>query len=145
MESKKWVKWGALGLGLLVLVSGLVYLGWRMATNRESYYAVYLETGEIYFGKFKAFPIPSLSDVWILQGDSENRLALNPLSASVWQPKTLKLNPFKIVFLAKVADDSPVARTLRKGATAVAPTSSNLPSLEVSPTPEGESGSGINQ
>ena len=145
MESKKWVKWSALGLGLLILVSGFVYLGWRIATKQASYYAVYFETGEIYFGKFRAFPVPSLSDVWILQGDAENRLALNPLSASVWQPKTLKLNPFKIVFLAKVSDDSPVVRTIRQGVVAATPTPSQLPSPETSPAPEGESGSGINQ
>ncbi len=138
MGNKKLIVWG---LAVLLLAAVLFLFSWWWLKSRDSYSAVYLETGEIYFGKFQLFPYPSLTDAWILQGDSENRLALNPLSASVWNPKSLRLNPLKIVFWARVPEDSSVVRTIRQGIVATSPVPSSLPPV-VSPTPTSESESG---
>ncbi len=49
---------------LLVALGGVVY--WQRSGFEKSYWAVYLDTGDLYFGKLRSFSKLSLSDVWFL-------------------------------------------------------------------------------
>jgi len=63
-------KLNAVGLIVaIILLTALIYLTLEDKLNaiENPYYAVYLQTGDMYFGKLSRFPKLTLSDVWFLQ------------------------------------------------------------------------------
>ncbi len=72
---------------LVVVLGGVLY--WQLGM-KKSYYAVYLSTGDLYFGKLSYFPRVSLSDVWFRQRGSnnpQNSLNLARFADAVWGPE----------------------------------------------------------
>ncbi len=125
---------------LVVLSAGLtafVLLKFRLIEFEPRYSAVYLETGEVYFGEFSRFPFARLKNVYVLQRDESGGLNVLPLSATIWQPQgVLKLNSEKIVFTALISKDSLVYKTI-VGKTQGADNLENLEaSSDFSPLPE---------
>jgi hypothetical protein len=85
------------------------------------YSAVYLATGDIYFGKLSWFPQPHLKQVWILQRtvdkDNQPQLGVAPFAGAFWGPMDeVYLNPKQIVFWTKLRADSQVAQALENPA-----------------------------
>ena len=107
---------------VLFLVGVGVWLGLRVSgtTRAQSvspYSAVYLSTGDVYFGKLSWFPSPHLKDVWFLQRsvDANNQSQVNilPFTSAFWGPSdTVSLNPKQIIFWARLRSDSDVARLI---------------------------------
>jgi len=100
--------WVVAILIVLVLVASLVLY---FFLNKDSYWAVYLRTGEIYFGKISKFPRMSMTNVFILQttGDKDNPYAFSEFKKSFWEPEDkIYLDDEMIVWKAKVSKDSPV-------------------------------------
>ena len=101
---------------LVVLSAGLtafVLFKFRLVKFEPHYSAVYLETGEVYFGEFSRFPFAQLKNAYVLQRDESGGLNVLPLSATIWQPQgVLKLNSEKIVFTALISKDSLVYKTI---------------------------------
>ena len=104
---------------ILVLVGVGVWLGvsfGRSAGGGASpYSAVYLTTGDIYFGKLSWFPNPRLTNVWLPQRnvDSLNQpqLGLTPLTSAFWGPvDEIYLSPKQIVFWTRLSKASAVAK-----------------------------------
>lgn len=92
---------------LVVALGVLIY--WQVVGFETPYYAVYLSTGELYFGKLNTFPSLSLSDAYILQqtGDKQNPISINQFSKSFWGPQgTIDLNEKNIVWKAELSKDS---------------------------------------
>lgn len=96
---------------LLVIIAALVIvvvlgLLWYWRTNYNSqYYAVYLDTGDLYFGKLSTFPDMTLSDVWYLQRDSQGNNSLSEFIKAPWGPEgSIKINKDKIIWTAKLSD-----------------------------------------
>lgn len=83
------------------------------------YYAVYLDTGELYFGKLSRFPRLSLSNVWYLQKNLQTQeLSLSDFSKSLWGPKNkISINSDKVVWISEISDSSQLIPVL-KGETA---------------------------
>ena len=104
---------------VLVLVGVGVWLGasFGRATGggASPYSAVYLTTGDIYFGKLSWFPKPRLTNVWLLQRnvDSLNQpqLGLVPFTSAFWGPvDEIYLSPKQIVFWTRLSKESAVAK-----------------------------------
>ncbi len=95
---------------LVIAVGALIF--WQKVGFEKPYYAVYLSTGDLYFGKLSYFPRVSLSDVWFLQrnpDDIQNPLSLTPFKGAFWGPENeLYLNSKDIVWKVKLKSDSPV-------------------------------------
>jgi len=74
------------------------------------YYAVYLRTGDLYFGHLsKFFSKYTLTNVYLLQRDSSGNFSLQKFSQSVYQPEDkLILNRDNIVWISKIQKDSPL-------------------------------------
>ena len=74
------------------------------------YYAVYLRTGDLYFGHLsKFFSRYNLTNVYLLQRDSSGNFSLQKFSQSVYQPEDkLILNRDNIVWISKIQKDSPL-------------------------------------
>lgn len=81
--------------------------------KQPRYVAVYLETGEIYFGSMRWFPSPRLSNVMFLQQTQEQGLQLDSFTNAVWQPQEpLHISRDKIVFWTYLAPTSPVVQAI---------------------------------
>ena len=105
-------------LGLvMVLVVGLVAVLYRPhANSQQAYYAVAMNTGELFFGKLNRFPRVSLSDVWLPQpaaGDKKG-LRLVRYRDTFWGPEDrLELNARNVVWKAKLSDGSQVLNFIK--------------------------------
>ncbi len=102
-------------VALLIALSGILY--WQKSGFEKPYYAVYLNTGDIYFGKISNFPKFSLSDAWYIQRnpqDAQNPMSLAKFEQSFWGPgDKLYLNEDSIIWKAKLREDSQVLNFIK--------------------------------
>jgi hypothetical protein len=103
-----------LGLGIWL---GVKILGRENPETPSKYSAVYLQTGDIYFGELSWFPWPSLKNVWLIQRtiDQQNQaqLGIVPLKNSFWGPTDkIYLNPKQVVFWTNLRKDSQLVKAL---------------------------------
>lgn len=100
---------------LLIALGAVVY--WQRGGFEKPYWAVYLNTGDLYFGKLNRFPKMSLSDVWLLQRnpqDTKNPLSLSKFKEVFWGPEDkLYLNDENIVWKAKLREDSQFVQSIK--------------------------------
>ncbi len=98
-------------LSMLLLVVVLVLVGFMLWNNTDRtpvYHAVYLNTGDMYFGELSRFPRLKLTNTWHLQ-QGQDGISLNKFSDSAWGPNgTLKLNSEAVVWISRISDDSPL-------------------------------------
>lgn len=117
MGMGEWVreKWGMLALAAIavVAVGVAVTVVVRFRVDNRRYVAVYLSSGEMYFGELKKFPRLALTRVHMLQqtNDKEKPFALQKLAGVFWEPEdALLLNDEQIVWMATLRRDGQVAR-----------------------------------
>lgn len=93
---------------LLIALAGVLY--WQKGGFGKPYYAVYLNTGDIYFGKISKFPRFHLNDVYFLQrnaSDQQNPLSLAKFSNAFWGPEDeIYINDEMIVWKAELSENS---------------------------------------
>ena len=150
MMSKKFIPLMFVVVVILV-VAGMwlgLYLSQLSSAALSPYTAVYLSTGDIYFGRFSQFPSPQIQDAWFLQrsGDQQNpQLSIIPLTSTFWGPaSTMSLNPKEIVFWVRLRADSQVALTLANPTAAQAQQQSALPNAMPQGIPSASSSKGMN-
>ena len=108
---------------LLVLVILLViFLGamlWMPSLFGGSYYAVYLTSGDLYFGKMVWYAPHTLSDVRAIQQqkDEKEQPVLNLVEFSksvVWGPAgDIRLNEKNVLWTSKLTDESQVVKLIK--------------------------------
>jgi len=100
---------------LVVALGAIIY--WQKFGFEKPYWAVYLDTGDMYFGKLNYFPQLSFSDVWYIQRnpqDSQNPLSISKFERVFWGPEDkLYLNEKNIVWKTKLKSDSPVLNFIK--------------------------------
>jgi hypothetical protein len=94
---------------------GSVFFAAKNPAAPSEYSAVYLSTGDIYFGKLSWFPWPHMKNVWYLQRgqdvQGQAQLGLVPLKNVFWGPiDEIYLNPKDVVFWTSLRNDSQVAQ-----------------------------------
>ncbi len=108
---------------ILLVVLGLFFWKPNFLTDltRPCYYAVYLTSGDLYFGKISWFEPHTLTDVRMIQREQASEkdqpvLSLVEFSKSVvWGPiKELELNEKNILWISKLGDDSQVVQLINK-------------------------------
>jgi hypothetical protein len=107
---------------ILIVIVIIILAGWLALTLMRSnesgpsaYSAVYLSTGDIYFGKLSWFPRPHLKEVWYLQRgvDQQNQpqLGIAQFKNAFWGPMDeIYLNPKEIIFWTSLRKDSQLAK-----------------------------------
>ena len=103
-------------LFVVILIGVGVWVGSKLGEQDPSgpspYSAVYLATGDIYFGKLDWFPWPHLKGVLLLQRgvDGQNQqvqFGVVPLTSAFWGPVSeLYLNPKQVIFWTRLRNDS---------------------------------------
>jgi hypothetical protein len=119
---RKKISWLFVALVIIVIALG-AWIGALMfgssssssATGPSSYAAVYLSTGDIYYGKLSWFPSPHLTDVWYLQkgGANGTQFGIAPFTSAFWGPiNEVYLNPNQIIFWTYLRNNSEIAEAL---------------------------------
>ncbi len=106
---------------LLILVVVLVLallVFWVPKWFRDSgYSAVYLRTGDLYFGKLVTFPYFGLKNVYNIQVNSQNQqnpLSIQKFSSVFWGPEDfLKINRDQVVWVTGLNKNGQLAELLR--------------------------------
>ena len=100
---------------IVILLAAGIFLGAKfsgMPSENSPYSAVYLTTGDVYFGKLAWFPKPHLKDPLYLERGSE-QIAIRRFSGVFWGPgEKLYINPREIVFSARIRASSPLVVVL---------------------------------
>ncbi|PIU99249.1 hypothetical protein COS59_00720 [Candidatus Wolfebacteria bacterium CG03_land_8_20_14_0_80_36_15] len=107
-------------VGLIAVIIILVgILAWQKIKISRPYYAVYLTTGDLYFGELSRFPFLTLSNAWLIQRDPSSQtgeLKLTEFKNAFWSPAgTMRLSKYNIVWIAKLSKDSPVVKYIQQG------------------------------
>lgn len=107
---------------VIVIVIALgVWLGFRFFSTPDpagpsQYSAVFMVTGDIYYGKLSWFPWPRLKEVWFLQRgvdpqSQQVQLGIAPFRTAFWGPvDSIYLNPKQILLWTRLRNDSQVAQ-----------------------------------
>jgi flagellar basal body-associated protein FliL len=96
----------AIGVGIWMAVSAS-----KDPNGASPYSAVYLTSGDIYFGKLSWFPQPHLTDVWYLQRSTDasgkTQVSVAPLKSVFWGPMDeVTLNASQILFTTHLSNSS---------------------------------------
>lgn len=98
---------------ILVIAFGVV-LYWQKGGFEQPYSAVYLSTGDLYFGKLSHFPKLSLSDVWLLQrnaNDAQNPFGITKFDKAFWGPEDeLNIDSKNIIWTTELKSDSSLVK-----------------------------------
>ena len=98
----------------IILLSVLVYVSFLNKIDKQlTYHAVFLRSGDMYFGKLSRFPKLTLSDVWYLQVNTQENqqtgFNLAKFTNMVFGPKDkMEINKENVVWISKLTDDSQV-------------------------------------
>lgn len=120
MKNKK-VIYLIVAVGAVVVVGVLAVVLWvgKEKTNpaASEITAVYLTSGDIYFGKIDWFPWPRLKNVWYIQRGTDQKqqpqVGLAPFKGVFWTPiDEIYLNPKEIVFWTKIQAGTELAKAL---------------------------------
>jgi len=97
---------------LIVLVSIIVLgviAGAIFSFVHRPYMAVYLATGDIYFGRTSLFPRVTIQDPWFFRRAEDGSVSLERFSDAVWMPEdVIKINRDQIVFMARISENSQI-------------------------------------
>ncbi len=104
-----------LSLCLIILLTSAYFF--YLSRTVDSYYAVYLKTGDLYFGHLSTFPMLTLTDVYyIQQNQTDKTLGLQRFTDSVFSPENkINISRDNIVWTTKLKDDSQVIKAIKQG------------------------------
>lgn len=97
-------KYAALAIGILVVVV-IVFAAWYAWGSGSAFYAVYLKTGDLYFGKLIRFPYFGLEQVYTLQvqQNPQTPLSIQRFKNVFWGPEdTLRINRDEVIWVTKL-------------------------------------------
>jgi hypothetical protein len=101
---------------VLLLAFGVV-LYWQRGGFETKYSAVYFSTGDLYFGKLSHFPKLKLSNVWLLQrnsNDAQNPFGISQFNKAFWGPEDeLYLDSKNIIWTTELRNDSQLTQFLK--------------------------------
>ncbi len=108
---------GAFAIVLILLVAGF-FIGRALSRPAvlSPYSAVYMASGDMYFGKFSRWPHARITDAWHLDRGPNGEAGLSPMSSVAWGPgPAIQLNEDQIIFWVALRSDSPLVQALKTG------------------------------
>lgn len=102
-----------LGVIVLLILTGIGLLV-NKNLNASSYYAVFMSTGDMYFGQLHRFPKLGLASVYALQKNTDNRetpFSLVKFGDAFWGPQDyMQLSKENVLWISKLKADSQVVK-----------------------------------
>lgn len=99
----------------VLVVILLILVVWQIFFGKSSYYAVYMRTGDLYFGKLIRFPSFGLKNVYTLQvtQDSQNPVRVQKFADVFWGPEDyLKINKEEVVWYTKLKSEGQLSQLI---------------------------------
>lgn len=119
-------------ISVIVVVLVLAAMGayklykFRHPADASEYSAVYLKSGDIYFGKLDWLPWPRIKNPWILQKTQDGGVNVVPFASVFWSPvDMIYLNPKEVTFWTYLKSDSNIVKALRNPASVQAASPAN--------------------
>lgn len=104
---------GLIGAIIVLLITVAVFTT-GVVSQEKTYSAVYMETGDLYFGELHTFPFLYLTNVWYLQGGAGAGVTVSQFTESLWGPTDkMRLNRDKIVWTTTIASTSQLINILK--------------------------------
>lgn len=129
MKNNKVLVWVVVVLA--VALAGVV--AWQVWGGESPLYAVYLRTGDLYFGKLVRAPYFGLTNVYLLQvnaANQENPVSVQKFTNVFWSPEDfVKINRDEVVWMTRVSEESQLVQVIRANPDL-------LPSTPQSPLPQ---------
>lgn len=97
---------------LVALIGVIVYKNFF----GQSFAAVYLKTGDLYFGKITEFPNFGLKNVYLIQptGNEQNPLSIQKFANVFWGPQDyININRNEVVWTAKLSKTSQLLQLMK--------------------------------
>lgn len=119
---------------LIIALGGALY--WQNREKEAGYSAVYMDTGDVYFGKLSRFPRMTLRDVWFLQKENEMQqgFGLSKFEKAFWGPKDeMVVNDEHVVWITELKTESEVMQAI-KNPQLVAPAQAGMMTQQQSTT-----------
>lgn len=104
-KTNKTLLWVVIILAIILIALVL----WQVLFASSSYYAVFLRTGDLYFGQLTKFPSFGLTNVYTIQvtQDPQNPLSVQKFSNLFWGPEDyLKINRDEVVWYTELSPTS---------------------------------------
>lgn len=106
-------------VGLVVLIAAIfvgAFFWWNGTGGKSAYTAVFLKTGDLYFGKLQRFPSYGLKQPYLLQinkDNPQNPVSLQSFKNVIWGPEDfININREEVVWTASIRSDSNLAKIL---------------------------------
>jgi len=127
-----------LAIIIILAVALVAIIYWQKVGFNKNYWAVYLNTGDLYFGKLNYFPKLSLSDAYLLQRNEQNQqnpFSVSKFSNAFWGPEDrIYINKDDIVWKTKLKDDSQIVNFIKNPQPATSSqNSANQPPIQMIP------------
>ena len=139
MENTK--KKGVVGLIVIAIIVVLVVAGivWKVFIKKPVFSAVYLTTGDLYFGEVVKFPKYGIKNPYFIQTntqDPNNPVSIQRFQNVFWQPEGfMNLSSDKVIWTAHLNSEGDLADLLANNPTLTPPASTG-------PTGAGAPGAG---
>ncbi len=107
-----------LAVVIVLIVALAAVVAWQFWFKTPTYYAVYLKTGDLYFGELTTFPYFGLTHVYMVQVNAQDKT--NPVSVQkftniFWGPTdSLRINRDEVVWYTPLSSQSQLAQLIAK-------------------------------
>lgn len=129
---------------VVLVVAILGFASWKVFFEKESWSAVYLRTGDLYFGKLVHFPSFGLKQVYLFQVNRENQqspLSVQRFKNVFWGPEDfIQINRDDVVWSAELRSDSDLVKLVETNPDLLAPQSASQPQAQEPSTEKPKSG-----
>ena len=120
-----------LSIIVIVLLAALVGIVVWQVFFGSSYAAVYLKTGDLYFGKLVQLPSFGLKNVYMIQANPQNTqtpLSIQKFTNVFWGPQDyLKINRSEVVWTTNLRADSQLLKVFKENPNLAAPQGEQAP------------------
>lgn len=99
-------------LAIAIVVLGLA-ASFLFGALYRPYTAVYLTTGDVYYGRLSTFPSLKLYDPWFIQRAQDGNFSLLKFSDAFWKPiGAMNISSDKVVFTSRLQESSPIVEAM---------------------------------
>jgi hypothetical protein len=111
------------GIVVIIVIAGAATWIWMDVLAAQNpngpspYSAVYLTSGDVYFGKLSWFPSPHMTDVWYLNRtagpNGQAQISVAPFKGAFWGPMDeINFNPKQILYWTRLSNASQLVKGL---------------------------------
>jgi len=119
------------GVVVVLAVALIAVTAWQMWGGSGTFYAVYLRTGDLYFGELVRVPYFGLKKVYLLQvnaGNAENPVSVQKFTNVFWGPEDfIKINRDDVMWMTRLSETSQLSQVIKANPNLTPPPAPSAP------------------